>query len=268
MSFDVDKLSPRARQRYIRIGRSFGSDDTLQQANNTLQAWNNHKSNLTGFGFQEKDAKKLEAVRDLLRKANTSRESVKTVRKQGTKSYVASIKAGQRLRERARILLKAVLEDLEEVGTDKGLVAADLVESQLEKTSQASSEADSLATQLELLIQSMQHADTKTVADARGGATLATEIQSHCKTLRAQADTRILRPGTPEHTELLDTLDGVIVTLSRRAREAAESASKTLKQPAILSAFHLNALYTNSPSSEAEDENSPAESNPTPNEPS
>jgi len=49
--------------------------------------------------------------------------------------------------------------------------------------------------------------------------------------------------GTPEETAQLDLIDGIIVGLTRSAREAAVSAAKALGEPAIKAAFRLNQLY-------------------------
>ena len=49
--------------------------------------------------------------------------------------------------------------------------------------------------------------------------------------------------GTPEETDKLDLVDGIIVGLTRSAREAAAAASKALGEPAIKAAFRLDQLY-------------------------
>ncbi|MDI1429891.1 hypothetical protein [Polyangium sorediatum] len=42
--------------------------------------------------------------------------------------------------------------------------------------------------------------------------------------------------------ETLDLLDGIIVSLARTAREAAEAAARELGEPAVATAFELSAL--------------------------
>ncbi len=49
--------------------------------------------------------------------------------------------------------------------------------------------------------------------------------------------------GTPEATQRIDHIDGIIIAICRRGRDAAEAASKDRGDPAILKAFKLDKLY-------------------------
>jgi hypothetical protein len=59
--------------------------------------------------------------------------------------------------------------------------------------------------------------------------------------------------GTPEETQRLDQIDGIIIDICRRARDAAVAASKHLGDPAILKAFKLDKLYAARPAGAKKD---------------
>ncbi|MDI1480270.1 hypothetical protein [Polyangium sp. y55x31] len=44
-------------------------------------------------------------------------------------------------------------------------------------------------------------------------------------------------------TETLDLIDGIIVSLTRTAREAADAAARELGEPALATAFELSTLH-------------------------
>ena len=61
--------------------------------------------------------------------------------------------------------------------------------------------------------------------------------------LRAQARSATGARGTPEATERLDLIDGIILELVRQAQKAADVAGKELGEPALAKVFALTALY-------------------------
>jgi hypothetical protein len=61
--------------------------------------------------------------------------------------------------------------------------------------------------------------------------------------LREASQTTAAPRGTPQETEQLDLLDGIILSLVRSAREAADAASKALGEPALVAEFELTELY-------------------------
>jgi hypothetical protein len=78
------------------------------------------------------------------------------------------------------------------------------------------------------------------------GPQAAADLAARAASLRAADPASAGARGTPEHTEHLDLIDGIILELVRGAREAAEGASKELGEPALLSAFSLSELYPSS----------------------
>ncbi|MDI3290893.1 hypothetical protein [Polyangium sp. 15x6] len=80
-------------------------------------------------------------------------------------------------------------------------------------------------------------------AQKRGGAQAALDLEAKATALRVAAKAKAEPKGTPVETETLDLIDGIIVSLARTAREAAEAAARELGEPAIATAFELSALY-------------------------
>ncbi len=79
---------------------------------------------------------------------------------------------------------------------------------------------------------------------------LPDEAEAAAKALETAAKSRPAGSGTPEATETLDLLDGLIIHYARLARRAAKSASKKLGTAAMVSKFSLAAM-TPSRASEA-----------------
>src|SRR4051812_5107025 len=73
MPFDFSTLSPIARADYLTVGRRYGSDDTLAQANQTLQGLSSHGAELVQHGFAADDGLRLTDTRDALVKAGVGR---------------------------------------------------------------------------------------------------------------------------------------------------------------------------------------------------
>ncbi|TKD03986.1 hypothetical protein [Polyangium fumosum] len=78
--------------------------------------------------------------------------------------------------------------------------------------------------------------------EKRGGPQAALDLDAKATALRDAAKAKAEPRGTPVETETLDLLDGIIVSLARTAREAAEAAARELGEPAVATAFELSAL--------------------------
>jgi hypothetical protein len=55
MGLHLHAISPEARVAFIKDGKRFGSDDTLDQANQTLNALTLHGTKLNDYGFGTED---------------------------------------------------------------------------------------------------------------------------------------------------------------------------------------------------------------------
>ena len=105
------------------------------------------------------------------------------------------------------------------------------------------SDPNVLAEQLDLLRGALAAPPIAEVTASRGGPAAVAVLAAAASGVRAVAAGRPSGTGTPEETERLNLIDGLIVTLARRARAAARSASDELGQPAMAKAFELSALY-------------------------
>lgn len=239
MSIDLTTMAPKARAEYLRIGRQYGSTDTLHQANKTLGACKKYGEQIKHHGFGARDEKRLEQARDELIERGIGRTEQTAERKATTKAFGAAQEQGKLARETARAVLEAVVNEIAETGDEK---IAERVEAALDVTRLTQSDAEKLATQLDVLRGVMVLEQVAQAAKDRGGPESEDELKSAAKALREAAKERALT-GTAGATETIDIVDGIIVKLARSARKAARAAARKLKQPAIAAAFELTHLY-------------------------
>ncbi len=242
-SLDLDAISSRAREGYIDLGTRFSSTSTFKQASRTLAALAEHGELLADHGFSQQDGVKLGDARDMLEEAGVGREAAITDRKTTSKKYVEAVKIGKQVRAQGISILGGAQDDLNERGGEDDLKAANAIQAVLEQTSLSGTSAQRLAEQNTLLLNVLAREGVAEVANARNGAAIVAMLQKSVERLRKVARERVFTPGTPEHTQLLDLLDGVIINLARRARKAARSAAKAKGDPAIAEAFKLSDLY-------------------------
>ena len=80
-------------------------------------------------------------------------------------------------------------------------------------------------------------------AKDRGGPKAVTDLEAGAKALRDAAKVKAEPLGTPVETETLDLIDGMIASLARTAKDAADAAARELSEPSIATAFEPSALY-------------------------
>lgn len=260
MTLDLDAFSPAARARQIKVGQSFGSQDTLNQANRTLAAFGDYGAQVTSFGFNAKDAQQLKDARDMLVAAGVDRESSRGKKKVTSQALTGALKQGQQARLRARAILHGVLEDLEDLGAAD---AERTVTTALQQTAATPDTAERLAAQLERLAQTMTADGIAAVAAERGGPDAVTVLGQAAAGLRSADQNNAVGRGTPAETQRLDQIDGIIVRLARRARKAAVVAGRELGNPALAQAFRLDQLYRSrggtAPAEDSEDDIEPGD---------
>jgi hypothetical protein len=263
MPVDLTTLPPATRQKYIGTGRYFSSKDTLKQGRDTLGAMERYGAEVGGHGFDAEDAADLRQACTLLVEAGVDRESAQGERKTTSKAYLDAMKQGKKARAKGRSLLKGSVRRLEQrTGSEETI---NQVRTTLGQTRRSGADADALASQLERIGGMLSSPAVAPVVAERGGPAAVAALSSAATTLRAVATQRPVGSGTPEETERLDLIDGLIVELVRDARRAARSAADELSRPALAKAFELNALY-GKPSSAVVDE-PPAETATPPAEP-
>jgi hypothetical protein len=240
MGLDLQAISPEARVAFIKDGERFGSDDTLEQANQTLNALTLHGIKLKDYGFGTEDTLTLTDARDGLIMAGVGREAKRTNKKIDTVALSAAMDNGQGTRLRGRSVLYGAKHALLWAGKTESVQKIGAV---LERDSVAADDAEGLAKQLDALKGTLTDTAIADAAKNRGGPKVVVDLEAHALALRDAAQAKAEPRGTPVETETLDLIDGIIVSLSRMARDAAESAARELAEPAILTAFELSALY-------------------------
>jgi hypothetical protein len=243
MAIDLNTIPQPRRGKLIELGKQFGSQDTLNQANKTLDAYTKHATALHTAGFGPKHAKELTDARDGLLAAGVGRESAKTKKKALSKGYVEAMNTALSARLIARAVLSGTQEDLEGSAEEAQLRAEREARATLERTSAAPDQAEPLAQQLAQLQSTLQLASVETAAADHGGAEAMTKLQGAIAALRKADQEDVGVRGTPTETELLDLLDGIIVQLVRRARRAAQAVARATGNFALLKEFRLDKLY-------------------------
>lgn len=243
MPLDVSKISPAARATFIQNGRKFGSRDTLAQANKTLKGLETHAAKLEDHGFGPDDVNDLKSARDGLIAAGVSREDKRVDKKTTSQTYADSMRAAQQVRLRARSVLKSAMRVLIQSGGQAAEDAARAVNVVLGKGSVAGDDAEKLATQLDQLRAALEDSAVQPIVAGRGGPKAVADLKIGAESLREASQMTTAPRGTPPETEQLDLLDGIILSLVRSAREAADAASKALGEPALVAEFELTELY-------------------------
>ena len=240
MPLDLDAFAPAARARQIKLGQGFSSQDTLDQANQTLAALVEHGETLAAYGFVAKDTQQITDARDLLVAAGVGREAARGKNKVTSQTLVDALKNGQSSRLRARAILTGVQEELEDSGAAD---AERMVKAALQQTAATPDTAEGLATQLDILTETLRRTEISEIANERGAITAIATLIVAGSGLRTADQSRPAARGTPAETQQLDQIDGIIVRLTRRARRAAVVAGRDLGNPALAHAFRLDRLY-------------------------
>lgn len=240
MPLNLDTIAPKRRLEYIIVGRQYGSQLTLDQADDFLEALAEYAAHLVSRGFAPRDVDRLMELRDALLESGILRGSAQAAVTAATAAYSKALGRGKQARRDADVILRAAQTDLADAGNEE-LVSR--IEIALRSTASAGANGEQLRAQLATLREVLVLEPVAAATADRGGAAAVTEIDAAVAELRAAEQARPGKPGTPEETERLDLIDGMIVDLVRRARRAARAAAKALGKPAIAEAFELRALY-------------------------
>jgi len=241
MAIDLSIIAPKARENYLRIGRQFGSTDTINQASKTLEGGEKYPGVLKLHGFGIADKQRLVDARQDLIAAGVNRSEQIGHRKVTNKSFVAALIHGKEARQSARSILESARSTLLEKGDETN---AREIEATLEQPRTSQDDPEKLATQLDLLRKTLNLPAVATITGESGGPEAITDLGASAIALRDTAQGKA-GGGTVAATENIDVLDGIIVTLARSARKAARAAARKLRQPALAAAFELSHLYDN-----------------------
>jgi hypothetical protein len=255
MPFDIDTLAPRARERYLLIGRRYLTAAVLAQANKVLRALERYATQLARHGFGPRDVNKLRDGRDALLAHETGRTHTAAERKLASEADDEVEEAARQARHGARSVLAVAGDEALEQGAD---AIAKRVDTVLEQTRVQPDEEVQLLDQLEALHPVLASDEILPLVADRGGPETLLELTSARDTLTELVNVRSDRTADPAAADARDIVDGYVVTLARRARAAAKVAARRLGQPALAEDFKLSHLRPrNSSSPSAPDTGAP-----------
>lgn len=239
MPLDIALLSPRARERYLAIGRRYASGDTLAQAHKTLAAHDKYGALLVPYGFGMGDASRLAETRDQLHARKVDHTQATNDRKVVRNKHATTRRNARTERRCTRSVLGLALDTLIE---NDQQAAADRVQVALDQTSVDPADDQRLLEQLDTLDGVLGDPIVTEAIQDRGGAEIARRLTDAHAALMSTMRQRAARTEISAVADERDILDGIIVSLARAARNAARIAARHLGQPAIEVEFRVTHL--------------------------
>ena len=239
MTLDIASLAPRARERYLAIGRRYSSEDVLAQAHKTLLAHQKYGHLLVAYGFGLHDAERVAEGRDLLHASKVGRTHVSSDRK-----ILRNFQTGARRRARdERTCIITVLElAIDTLYENNQPEAAARVVVALDQTAVQPPKDQQLLEQLDTLEEILVDPEVVAATADRGGPDILLRLRQARADLNGTVRQSAAKPEVAAVNDERDILDGIIVSLVRAARKAARIAARHLGQPAIATEFKLTHL--------------------------
>lgn len=261
MPLDLNAFPPEVRAKQIATGRRFSASETLEQANLTLNAYTKHGVELKTEGFSAADRQRLIEARDMLIAAGVGRKTARAERKSAGRAYGETFDSAKRERLRARTILENSAAALRERNDSQAREAVRSIDVVLQQTSALEDDGEALSAQLDLLAGALGKETVREEAAERGGPESVVALGTAASSLRQTDQQSALPAGTPEETQRIHQIGGIIVDVVRRARRAAISASQHRADPAMARAFQLRGLY-GSRAAEADEEQEESDTEP------
>jgi hypothetical protein len=252
MALDLATISPGARRRYIRLGRRYQSPDVLAQAAQIVLALPEHGAVIARHGFGLEEQTQVVDAHEVLMVQQDGTAQAVAQRSITGQTYEDAIDKGKAVRQTARTTCKSI----DKAATEKDdLDVSRVVGTALTQTSRLRRDKF-LVDHLSILYTAIVTPIVLPYVETRGGADLIAGLQNTRAVLRSAQNARAGHTPVTSASETCDLLDGLIVSLARSARDAAEAAARHLGQPSIAAAFKLNHLRrrASSRSSQAPDE--------------
>jgi hypothetical protein len=229
----LSPLSPEAKSFLGRIGRRFGTQEVLAQANHTLAAHTRFANDLRLHGFSAADADRLTAARQAA--ASLTRRDTKVT----DRNYVLALGEAKSSRARARSVLLSAYRRLRASGSSSPDVAQAMAQISAVLTEIAGPGGDDhvYAVHLSRLREVLALPLVVTEVANSGGPEADAKLMEGLATLR-----RVDEVESPAVTRDDDVLDGLIVELCRTAQFAAQSAAKEIGARAMAGEFRLGKL--------------------------
>ncbi len=213
-----------------------------------------HREALAACGFVGKDEAKLKDAVGMLDASVGDRGGEKGRRKGLTKQEGRLVEGAKQSVAQGLVIVDGVISDLRDDDSKDAEQAQSELEVMRDTIKRDAKDEDKLPGALRDLHKTLSHPKAAALVNERGGEALKGVLLGQADGLKAIKENRALRPGTPEHTERLDLLDGIVLELVRRARKSARAAARAKGQPSIERAFLLDQLYSgDSQSADADD---------------
>lgn len=264
MAIDLNAFPPDVKLALISAGEEFSSDDTFAQATQTQQGLEKYAGILKTYGLPLSDTTRLGEARDFLSESGYGRNQARSKKKTLSIGLEDANRAGRTARIRGRSILTSTKSALLEQGKT---TSANEVQTTLAATADSVKVGEDLAKQLDHLADALDPVKSPEAAAAaadRGGPETLQPLRGAALAIREAVLRKPTVRGTPEETQRLDQIDGIILDICRRARDAAEAASKHLGDPAIRKAFKLDKLYASKSVSAKKDPAAPPAGTPPP----
>jgi hypothetical protein len=243
MALNIDAIAPRARERFLTIGRRYLSAAVLAQANKMLRGLEKYAAQLARSGFGTRDGERLRDGRDALLAHETGRSQTAAARKVISQSNVTVEQEGRDARHGTRAVLGTAGDEALEQGADD---VAKRVTAALTQTRVQPDDEVQLLDQLETLYTAITDPGVLPLIADRGGPETLAELVLARGSLTTLVEQRADSSADPAVADARDIVDGYVVTLVRNARAAARVAARRLGQPAIAEAFKLTHLRSRS----------------------
>jgi|JI10StandDraft_1071094.scaffolds.fasta_scaffold287400_3 hypothetical protein len=240
--FEIDtelaKYAAEVRAGWAASGMHVGSDTARTVAKRIIEAHFKHGLTVGPLGFPDVALTRLVWVLESNQVADAHREAQRILKKSGTAGLKALIKTGKAERLALRALVRSVPGSLRALGESPE--SATTIETVLAQTASAGSDPTRLAKQLEALLGLFALPGVR----AHVAAGVDARIEAASKAAASLHGVGARRPGTPDDTERLDVLDGMIIELVRQARAAARVASTLTGNQALAQAYAIDDLLS------------------------
>ncbi len=258
MDVTMITVAPLARAHLIKLAQGLSRTNVVAQAGQTLSALSTHGTKLVDYGFGAADIASLKNAREVLVAAGSGRTQRRMGKKQALFARREAMRRARALRLRALSVLQSAGRLLILESDAAAHEAVGRINAALHMYSAVEEKAEPMAAQLSALNDVLAVEAIAKAVKSRGGPKLVKAIGVLVQELRDAEDACSFRRGTPEETEQLKVLDGMIVELVRSARSAASAAAKELGEPSLITAFRLDSLYRRTGKARAEPEPTPA----------
>ncbi|MFT3775345.1 MAG: hypothetical protein QM820_59105 [Minicystis sp.] len=204
MTIDLNAFPPEVKLRQIADGEQFSSDETFDQATQTLQGLDKYGDKLKPFGLPLSDGARLRDAQELLSAAGFGRHQARSKKKTLSVALDDAEKTARTVRLRGRSVLESAWRKLLEQGQT---TAANAASATLDATASSEKTGEDLAKQLDALASALDPATAPEAAAAAvdgGGPEALPKLKDAATVLRAAVKNKPGLRGTPEETQRLD----------------------------------------------------------------